>query len=152
MSLRAQLDAVLLAAMKAGDRRTAEVVRMLKTRVTQRRDWARRPDVDQEALMRETIVDYRNQMQRALRVYASYGSAGEEHADQLVFEIAFCERYIPELLSETELRAVVAERAASLPSGPGRRVERLIAAVLETHADRVLPEDVRRVATEIVGS
>ncbi len=123
MGLERELDERLHQAIKARDTRTANVVRMLKTRLQERRTAKGFSGQVDDALVRDVIGAYRKQLQKALPEFEKAGERGAAQVAQLRFEVAFCERYLPKGLDETELRALVGQRLAALGIGraPGRR-------------------------------
>src|SRR5688500_3831994 len=114
MALEQQLTDALTQAMRDKDTRTADVIRMLKTRLTERRTGKGfAGDVD-DAVVTDVIGAYRKQLQKALVEYEKLGERGAAQVAQLRFEIAFCERFLPKGLDEAALRALVRERLQAL--------------------------------------
>lgn len=150
MALEEELNATLAEAIRAHDTRTANVIRMLKTRIAERRTAKGFAGPVDDALVRDVIAGYRKQLQKALVEYERVGERGREQAEALRFEIAFCERYLPRGLDEAALRALVRERIAALGITDARQVGRLVGDVLRTHRGRVEPADVKRVAEELL--
>jgi uncharacterized protein YqeY len=148
--LEGALDAALTQAIRARDARTAGVVRMLKTRLAERRTARGASGALDDAAVLDVIAAYRKQMQKALAEYEKLGARGAEAAEQLRFEIAFCERYRPAAMDEAALRALVEERRAALGLTDARQVGRLVGDVMKTHRGQVEAADVKRVAEEIL--
>ena len=119
MALEEQLDDKLKQAIKAKDQRTTDVVRMLKTRLSERRTAKGFTGQVDDALVLDVIGAYRKQLQKALVEYEKVGERGAAQVAQLRFEVEFCERYLPKGLDEAALRALV--RSASAPSGSATR-------------------------------
>ncbi len=145
MALLDDLDAELRRALLARDRRTADVVRMLKTRIVQRRTALARVDVD-DALVHRVIVEYRNEMTRTLRDYAKLGERGIEQADDLVVDVGVCERFVPPLLDR---EAIVALARAAIADG-AIDVDGVVLRVMAAHRDEVLGDDIIAVAGELL--
>ena len=114
MGLEQHLTDTLTQAIKAQDGRTADVVRMLKTRLMERRTAKGFTGVVDDALVLDVIGAYRKQLQKALVEYEKLGERGAAQAAQLRFEVEFCERHLPKGLDEAALRALVQERVAGL--------------------------------------
>jgi uncharacterized protein YqeY len=131
MTIVEQLDAELRAAMHARDHHTINTIRMLKSRIGK---------LTSDDDVRAVIRTYRNQMHDALGVYATSGDRGVEHADQLVLEIAFCERYVAPLLDEGAVRALVREAITTVGTDRGK----VIGHVIRAHKDEVLGAQVAR--------
>src|SRR5439155_14027420 len=114
MALEEVLTNRLTQAIKDRDGRTADVVRMLKTRLQERRTAKGFAGQVDDALVLDVIGAYRKQLQKALAEYEKLGEPRAPHAAQLRFEIEFCERFLPKGLDATALRSLVQERARAL--------------------------------------
>jgi uncharacterized protein YqeY len=150
MGLEQQLDATLQQAIKERDLRTADVVRMLKTRLTERRTAKGAAGALDETAVAETIAAYRKQLQKALAEYDKLGDRGAAQAEALRFEIAFCERYLPRGLDEAAVRALVQERIRALGVSDVKQAGRLVGDVMRTHKGQVEAGDVKRIAEELL--
>ena len=150
MALPQQLDDTLKRAIKDKDTRTANVVRMLKTRLAERTTARGFSGPVDDALVVDVIGAYRKQLQKALAEYEKLGDRGAEQAAELRFEIAFCERFLPKGMDETALRALVAERLKTLNITDPRQAGRLVGDVMKTHKGQVEATDVKRVAEELL--
>jgi len=139
MGLEAELDERLRQAIKARDTRTADVVRMLKTRL----------QVD-DALVRDVIAAYKKQLQKAIPEFEKAGERGRAQIAQLRFETEFCERYLPRGLDETALRALVRDRITALAITDPKQVGRLVGDIMKTHKGQVEAGDVKRLAEELL--
>jgi uncharacterized protein YqeY len=148
MALEQQLTETLTQAIRDKDTRTADVVRMLKTRLTERRTAKGfAGDVD-DAVVTEVIGAYRKQLQKALAEYEKLGDRGAAQVAQLRFEIAFCEGFLPKGMDEGALRALVRERLQALGIADVKQVGRLVGDVMKTHKGQVDAAAVKRVAEE----
>src|SRR5262245_22466511 len=114
MALEQALNDTLTQAIKAKDTRTADVVRMLKTRLQERRTAKGFSGEVDDALVLDVIGAYRKQLQKAVVEFEKVGERGAGHAAQLRFEIEFCERYLPKGMDEAALLTLVRERLAAL--------------------------------------
>ena len=146
MGLEQQLDAELRQAIKERDTRTADVLRMLKTRLQERRTAKGFSGEVDDALVRDVISAYKKQLQRAVPEFEKAGERGRAQVAQLRFEVAFCERYLPKGLDETALRALVGERLAALGITDGKQVGRLVGDIMKTHKGQVEAGDIKRIA------
>ena len=150
MPLEGTLDETLKQAMKGQDTRTAAVVRMIKTKLMERRTVKGfSGDVD-DALVLDVIGAYRKQLQKALAEFEKAGERGAAQASELRFEIAFCERYLPRGLDEGALVALVKERLRVLGVTDPKHVGRLVGDVMKMHKGQVDAADVKRVAEELL--
>jgi uncharacterized protein YqeY len=150
MALEDELTQRLTQAIKAKDGRTADVVRMLKTRLQERRtakDFAGQID---DALVLEVIGGYRKQLQKAIAEYEKLGERGAEQAERLRFEQEFCEGYLPKGMDEAAARALVKERMAALGVTDAKQVGRLVGDIMKTHKGQVEAAQVKRLAEELL--
>ncbi len=150
MALEQTLDEMLRQAIKARDQRTADVVRMLKTKLAERRTAKGFSGTVDDAVVTEVIGAYRKQLQKALAEYAPAGERAADRVDQLRFELAFCERFLPRRMEEPALRALVQERLDALGIRDPKQVGRLVGDVMKTHRGQVDAADVKRVAEELL--
>ena len=150
MALEEQLDDKLKQAIKAKDQRTADVVRMLKTKLSERRTAKGFSGQVDDALVQDVIGAYRKQLQKALAEYEKVGERGAAQVAQLRFEVEFCERYLPKGLDEAALRALVKERLTSLGITDPKQIGRLVGDIMKTHKGQVEAADVKRLAEELL--
>ena len=150
MGLEQQINDRLTQAMKEKDTRTTDVVRMLKSKLQERRTAKGFAGVVDDALVLDVIGAYRRLLQKALVEFEKAGERGAAQVAQLRFELAFCERWLPTGLDETALRALVGERLTALGVTDAKQVGRLVGDVMKTHKGRVEAADVKRVAEELL--
>jgi hypothetical protein len=150
MALEQELTTRLTQAIKAKDGRTADVVRMLKTRLQERRTAKGFSGQIDDALVLDVIGAYRKQLQKAIAEYDKLGERGAAHAAQLRFEQEFCEGYLPKGVDEAAVRALVKERLASLGIADAKQIGRLIGDIMKTHKGQVEAGDVKRIAEELL--
>ena len=150
MPLEQTLNDQLTRAIKDKDTRTANVLRMLKTRLQERKTAKGFGGVVDDALVLDVIGAYRKQLQKALGEFEALGERGAEQAAQLRFEVVFCEGFLPKGMDEAAVRALVAERVATLGIADPKQVGRLVGDVMKTHKGQVEAADVKRIAEEIL--
>jgi hypothetical protein len=150
MGLEQQLNETLTQAIKGRDTRTADVVRMLKTRLAERRTAKGFSGEVTDALVLDVIGAYRRQIQKAIPEFEKAGDRGAAQLAQLRFELEFCERYLPKSLDEAAMRALVGERLGALGLTDPKQVGRLVGDIMKTHKGQVEAADVKRVAEELL--
>jgi len=150
MALEQELTNRLTQAIKDKDTRTADVVRMLKTRLQERRTAKGFSGQIDDALVLDVISAYRKQLQKAIAEYDKVGERGAAHAAQLRFEQEFCEGYLPKGMDEAAARALVKERLAALGIADAKQVGRLVGDIMKTHKGQVEAGDVKRIAEELL--
>jgi len=147
-SLEVQLRQQLTAAMKAKDSKTANLVRMINTKIMERRTAEGFNGVVDDALILDVITSYRKSMAKARADYAAMGDKGKEQVEELDFELAWCATMLPAGASEDELRAAVAAAVAALPSKDPKMAGKVIGAVKKQFGDRADAQLVKKLADE----
>lgn len=138
MSLEEDLRARLTAAIKARDLRVANIIRMINTKVMERRTAAGFKGTVDDELVRDVIAAYKKSLEKAREEFAAAGQKGAEHTAELDFEAAFCGQFLPEQMGADEARAAVREAIAGLASPPDpKSAGRLVGAVMKKHKGRV---------------
>jgi uncharacterized protein YqeY len=150
MGLEQDLTDTLTRAIKDKDTQTANAVRMLKTKLQERRTAKGFSGTVDDALVLEVVGAYRKQLQKAIAEYEKVGERGAAQVAELRFEIRLCERFLPRGMDEAALRAVVRERLAALAIADPKQVGRLVGDVMKTHKGQVEAADVKRVAEELL--
>jgi uncharacterized protein YqeY len=150
MGLEQDLTDTLTRAIKDKDTQTANAVRMLKTKLQERRTAKGFSGAVDDALVLEVVGAYRKQLQKAIAEYEKVGERGAAQVAELRFEIRLCERFLPRGMDEAALRAVVRERLAALAIADPKQVGRLVGDVMKTHKGQVEAADVKRVAEELL--
>jgi uncharacterized protein YqeY len=152
MPLEQQLNDTLKQAMKDKDQATSDVVRMIKTKIMERRTAKGFTGQVDDALITDVIAAYRKQLQKAVEEFEKVGEKGKEQADQLRFEVQFCERFLPKQLDAAALQALVKERMAALGVTDAKQTGKLIGDIMKTHKGLVESSDIKRVAEELLKS
>ena len=151
MPLEQELNETLKQAIKDQDLRTADVVRMIKSKLIERRTAKGFSGVVDDALVLDVIGAYRKQLQKAVAEFEKVGERGAAQVVQIRSEIAFCERYLPRGLDDESLHALVRERLAALGIADAKQVGRLVGDIMKTHKGQVEAADVKRIAEELLG-
>src|SRR5262249_8768648 len=104
MGLEQQLNDTLKQAMFQKDQKTADIVRMIKTKIMERRTAKGFSGTVDDALVLDVISSYRKQLLKAVEDFEKAGERGAEQAAELKHEIGFCEKFLPKGLDEAALR------------------------------------------------
>ncbi len=150
MGLEEQLGDMLKQAMRDKDQPTLDTLRMIKTKIMERRTAKGFSGTVDDALVLDVIGSYRKQLQKGLEEFVAAGDRGKEQADQLRFEISFCERFLPKGMDDNALRALVKERAAALKLTDPKMAGRLVGDIMKSHKGQVEAGDVKRIAEEVL--
>jgi uncharacterized protein len=151
MALEQQLNDTLKQAMRDKDARSSSVVRMIKTKIMERRTSKGFTGEIDDAIITEVISAYRKQLQKAIEEFEKAGDKGVESIEELRWEIQFCERFLPQQLDEAALRQLVQERMTALGVTDVKQTGKLIGDIMKTHKGLVESPDIKRLVEELLG-
>ncbi len=148
MSIEQDLRKRLTAALKAKDLRTANVIRMINTKIMERRtakDFSGEVD---DALHVEVIAAYKKSLDKARAQFEAGGDKGKEQADELAWEAEYCSQFLPRGKSPEEVRELVLAAIAEVGATDVKMVGRVVGAVMKQHKGQVEAAVVKEIATE----
>ena len=148
MSIQEDLRAKLTAAIRAKDRATANVIRMVDTRVMERRTAKGFKGEVDDALYLDVIAAYAKSLEKARGEFEAAGERGREQVAELDHEIAFLRQYLPEPLGEDQVRAAVREAIAELGATDPKMAGRVVGQVMKKHKGLVEAGVVKRLVDE----
>ncbi|MDX2090159.1 MAG: GatB/YqeY domain-containing protein [Kofleriaceae bacterium] len=151
-NLEGQLRDQLTAAIKAKDMKTANLVRMINTKIMERRTAKDFSGAVDDALILDVIATYKKQMEKAKQEYAAAGERGKDQVAELEFEINWCSQFLPKAADEGELRAAVAKAVAELPSKDPKMAGKIIGVIKKQFGDRADAQLVKKLADELLSS
>jgi uncharacterized protein YqeY len=149
-NLEGQLREQLTAAIKAKDLRTANLIRMINTKVMERRTAKGFSGTIDDALVLDVISSYKKSMEKARADYVNAGDRGKEQLAEIDFEIEWCSKLLPAQLSEAELREAVGKAVAELPSKDPKQAGRVIGAIKKQFGERADAQLVKKLADELL--
>lgn len=147
-NLEAQLRDQLTAAIKARDPKTANLIRMINTKIMERRTAKDFSGTVDDALVLDVISTYKKSMEKARGDYVAAGERGKEQLAEIDFEVAWCSKFLPQAIGEDELRAAVAKAVAELPTKDPKQAGRVIGAIKKQFGDRADAQLARKLAEE----
>jgi uncharacterized protein YqeY len=150
--LEDDLRAQLTAAIKAKDLKTANLVRMINTKIMERRTAKGFTGTVDDALILDVISAYKKQMEKARTEFAAAGDRGKEQIADIDFELAWCAKMLPAQVSEAELRDAVAAAIAQLPQKDPKMAGRIIGAIKKQYGDRADAQLTKKLAEELLSS
>ena len=151
-NVEAELRSQLTAAMKAKDSKTANLIRMINTKVMERRTAKDFTGEVDDALILDVIAAYKKQMEKAKLEFANAGERGKEQIAELEFEIQWTAKWLPQGLSEAELRTAVAKVVAGLPAKDPKMAGKVIGAIKKEFGDRADAQMTKKIAEELLSS
>lgn len=148
--LQDELKAQLMAAMKAKDTPTANVIRMVNTRIMEKTTAGTERAEVTDAIVLEVIGAYKKSMEKARTEFAAAGESGKAQLAELDFEIEWCKKWLPQELTEDEVRVAVAQAVATLPTKDPKQAGRVIGMLKKQFGDRAEPNLVKKIAEELL--
>ena len=149
-NLEAQLREQLTAAIKAKDLKTANLIRMINTKIMERRTAKGFSGTVDDALILDVISAYKKQMEKAKQEFANAGDRAKEQIADIEFEIEWCAKWLPQQLSEAELRDAVAKAVGELPSKDPKMAGKVIGAIKKQYGDRADAQLTKKIADELL--
>ena len=149
-NLETRLREQLTAAIKAKDLKTANLVRMINTKIMERRTAKGFTGTVDDALVLDVISTYKKSMEKARGDYAGAGERGKEQLAEIDFEIGWCGKLLPAQLSEAELREAVAKAVSELPQKDPKQAGRVIGAIKKQFGERADAQLVKKIADELL--
>jgi uncharacterized protein YqeY len=147
MQVLSKLQDDMKQAMKAGDALTRDTLRLVITDLKKRElDLARELKPEEELAVLQKCVKSREDS------VTQYDAASRKDlADRERAEIGVIRRYLPQVLSESETRALVQQTIAKLGLSSKKDLGAVMKAVLADHKGRVDGKLVQRLAGELLG-
>src|SRR5256885_2167066 len=149
-NLEGQLREQLTAAIKAKDLKTANLIRMINTKIMERRTAKGFSGTVDDALILDVISTYKKSMEKARGDYVNAGDRGKDQLAEIDFEVGWCSKFLPQGLSEAELRDAVAKAVAELPQKDPKMAGRVIGAIKKQFGDRADAQFTKKLAEELL--
>jgi len=148
MSIEAQIGELLKESIRTRDMRTADCVRMIKTKHMERRTAAGFKGPLDDALWLDVIASYQKQLRKTREEYVAVGERGAAALPQIDFEIELCGRFLPKAADEGEVRAAVRETIARTGASDPKQVGRVVGEIMKANKGRFEAALVKRLVEE----
>jgi uncharacterized protein YqeY len=149
-TLEAQLREQLTSAIKAKDLKTANLIRMINTKIMERRTAKGFSGTVDDPLVLDVIGSYKKQMEKAKQEFAAAGDRGKDQIADIDFELAWLSKWLPQQASEAELRDAVAKVVAELPQKDPKMAGKVIGAIKKQFGDRADAQLTKKIAEELL--
>ena len=151
MAIQDELNQQLKAAMRAKDKQTLNLIRMLKSKMTEKTTASGFEGVVDDALWLQVITSYAKSQKKALVTYEeAEGSSAQAHAEQIRWELNALDQWLPTKADEATVRGWVEEAIAGCGGAENAHVGRVMGAVMKAHKAEVDPSMVRRIADALL--
>ena len=133
MSIEADLKAGQIAAMKAKDSATANVIKMIRTKVSEKRTAKDFSGEVNDELHVQVIGAYKKSLEKARVDFVKAGEKGAASVAELDHEIAYCQKYLPQPMTEDEVRAAAQAVISEMGDVDAKMAGRIVGAVMKQH-------------------
>ena len=148
MSIEAQLNDLLKESMRTKDSRTADCIRMIKTKHMERRTAAGFKGPLDDSLWLDVITAYQKQLRKSREEYVAVGERGADALPQIDWEIGFCARFLPKAASDDEVRALVREALVRMGVSDPKQSGRVVGEIMKANKGKLEPSAVKRIVDE----
>jgi uncharacterized protein YqeY len=153
MTIKEELSAELIDAMKARDARRRDVIRMVETEVTLARSAPGFQGEIDDDLYRKVIASYAKKMDKAKAEFEMAGERGAAMAEKLGWEVEYLSRWLPKKLDEESTAVLVRSTIEALGvAGDPKASGRVIGQIMRTHKDEVDGALVNRLVAETLSA
>ena len=149
-NLETQLREQLTAALKAKDLKTANLIRMINTKIMERRTAKGFTGTVDDALILDVIAVYKKQMEKAKIEFAAAGDRAKDQIAEIQFEVEWCQKWLPQQADEAELRVAISKVVGELPQKDPKMAGRVIGAIKKQFGDRADAQLVKKLAEELL--
>lgn len=149
-SIGDRLTAQMKDSMRARDQRTLDLVRMLKSRMGEKTTQKGFSGEVDDALWLQVIGAYAKSQKKAIDTYRAAGDAGLPHIEQIEFELAFCDTYLPQVADAAQTRAWVETAIAGLGGAENAKLGAVMGTVMKGHRGAADATLVREIAAELL--
>jgi uncharacterized protein YqeY len=143
MSLEARINDELKTAMRARDKKQLDLLRMIKSRVTEAKTAPGFSGPDDDSLWLSVIETFSKSQRKALEQFRAAGPQGAEHVAQIEWELAALDAYLPTKADEATTRQWVADAIAGLGGKERAKLGQVIGVVMKAHKADADPTMVR---------
>lgn len=150
MNLEQQVNERMKEGMRNKDRRTAMLMRMIKSQVTERVTSKGYKGEEGDELWSSVIESYVKSSKKSLSEYEALGENGREHADQVRWEIEALACYLPQLADAALTEQWIREAIEELGGPESAAVGRVMGAVMKAHKGEADPALVKSIADKIL--
>lgn len=147
-TIETELNGLLKDAMRARDKRALAAIRMVRTKILEKRTAKGAGEITDEVVL-QLIRGYVKSLQGALAEFRASGTPDEdENIVQLTFEIGLLDRYMPKFLSEAETEELVTAVLAANDITDAKMAGRATGLIMKAHKGSVDAAVVNRIVRQ----
>ena len=127
------------------------MIRMVKTQAQKEKTSSGFSGQTDDEFWLGVISKYVKQQKKALAEFEKLGDAAEAQKAETQFEIEYLAPFLPALLSEKEVEAIVDKVIGETGAVGQKMIGRVMGAIMKDYKDKVDPGMVRKIAQEKLG-
>ncbi len=143
MSVEQRLNDQLKTAMRARDKRTTQLIRMVKSKMGEKTTAKGFSGEVTDATWIGVIEAYSKSQRKAVELFKKAGEAGQEHIDQILWEVETLSVYLPEKADDATIQEWVNTALAALGGKEKAKLGQVMGAVMKAHKGEADPGKVR---------
>ena len=149
--LEQELTDQLKVAMKGGDKVGTSAIRMVRTKIMEKRTAKNATEVKDEDIV-DIIRAYAKMMQGSIDELVAGGADQDEvNIVQMRHEIVFLDRFLPKLLDEAGTQALVDAAVAANPGADAKQAGKITGAIMKDNKGKVDPGLVAKLVKQKLG-
>jgi len=148
MSLMEEIESKLREAIKARDMKAASCLRMLKSRITEKRTSATFKGELTDQVIQDVAATYVKQLTKSISEFEKGGESAREMIEKTKWEAEYLSQFLPKLLDEEGTRAIVETALEESGITDPRQAGKAIGIVMKDHKGEVDPALVRKLIEE----
>jgi uncharacterized protein YqeY len=151
-NIETQLNDALKEAMKQKNQAVLNVIRQVKTKMTEKKTSAGFSGEINDALWLEIISSYSKSMQKAKEEFQKSGDAAAvaERVAELDFEVQYLSKFLPKQKTDDEVREIVKGVIASSGITSKQKAGQVVGLVMKNHKGEVDAGLAKRIAEELL--
>lgn len=143
MSIEQTITDRMKAAMRARDKRTVNLMRMLKSKMTETTTAKGFSGEVDDALWLNVIRSYVKQQQKAIEQFQAAGEAGLEHIAEIEFEVQALDEFMPKFADDATLQGWIDEAIAGVGGKENAKFGAVMGKLMKGHKEQVDPAKAR---------
>jgi len=137
MTIEEKLNQELVKAMKARDQKVTDAIKMVKTKIAEKRTSVDFKGQMTDEVVCEVIQAYIRQLKKGIEEMKQV--AGDDHPllQKYRFEIEYLSGFLPKKMSEEEMRALIKEKITALDASGKGSAGKVMGAIMKEYKDKV---------------
>lgn len=146
MSIENKITEMLKDAMRKKERHLVDTLRMLKTKLMEKRTSVGFIGEITDEIALDVISSYKKNLQKAVVEFTAVGERANDSIRDLHFEISICEKFLPTQLNEVVLKSLIAEKIKLLNITEIKSIGKVVGLIAKEYKNQVDGATVKKIA------